>query len=179
MAVDWQTIITAAAVGSIASTVLTLVGQAFERRSRQRELLLSRSLDLAGSKRDFLIRLADKTGATVTLKDDIFLAEEYYEALSHLLRTGTLSPSAKDKLAKGRAKLEEEEKAAEQRSPFNGDKSPVLRACGEAMACAAGDQGWRALCTLGRRSHRDASEGRAGVMSSSCTNGRRTSLPVA
>jgi hypothetical protein len=41
---DWGTVITSAAVGSIVSSVATLIGQRAERNSRKRELLMAKLL---------------------------------------------------------------------------------------------------------------------------------------
>jgi hypothetical protein len=55
-----------------------------------------------------LMMIVENSGGRVraTLRDDIFAAEEYYEALMHLLHKGVLSPTAKAKLEKSVAELE-------------------------------------------------------------------------
>ncbi len=87
-------IITSAVVGSAVAAGLQMLAAHLERRARRRELLLARALDLAKARTEFIMRTADKTGATATLRDDIFLAEGYFRWLSHLMDHGELPAEA-------------------------------------------------------------------------------------
>jgi hypothetical protein len=80
----------------------TFLGGWFERRARRRELLLARALDLAKARTEFNLKMADKTGESIELQDDIMLAEEYFAWLSHLMDHGKLPPEAKAKEAESR-----------------------------------------------------------------------------
>lgn len=91
------TIITSAGVGAFVTAGFTFMGGWFERRARRRELLLSRALDSARTRTEFNLKMADKTGETIELQDDIILAEDYFQWLSHLMDHGKLPPDAKAK----------------------------------------------------------------------------------
>jgi hypothetical protein len=43
---DWGTVITSAAVGSIVSSLATLIGQRAERNARKRELLMVKAVEM-------------------------------------------------------------------------------------------------------------------------------------
>ncbi len=91
----WLAILGSAAVGVVVSTVITLIGQFWERRARRKELLLSKAIELAIRRTDIGMRLADKTGKLVILPDDAMLAAGYYNDLKHLLDKGDLPAEAK------------------------------------------------------------------------------------
>lgn len=84
------TIVTSAAVGALVSSAIALVSQALERRSRRRELLLAKAIELAISKRDFVLKATQGTGRRTQFMDDAVAAAEYYTALDHLLKKGEL-----------------------------------------------------------------------------------------
>jgi hypothetical protein len=90
------TIITSAAVGSLVSAIVQYIGAARERQARRKELLLARALDLAHARNERKLRIADAAGGATTLSDDIYLAEFYFEALSHLMDHGTLPRMTQD-----------------------------------------------------------------------------------
>lgn len=85
-----EIILTSAAVSALISGGLTLTGQFWERRSRKRELLLSKSLELAQERRKTMIELSESTKVPLLLKDDITVAETYYQWLDHLFLYGKL-----------------------------------------------------------------------------------------
>jgi hypothetical protein len=90
-------VLTSAGVATILSGFLTFLGQHLERTSRRNELVLSKALDLAVTRSERLIKLADadpERAVTVTLYDDAVLAETYYQWFQHLLARGELPPSA-------------------------------------------------------------------------------------
>jgi hypothetical protein len=74
---ELATVITSAAVGAVVSALLTLAGQYFERRSRRKELLLSKAIELAFRRTDIVKEVAFKTGRHVAFKDDASLAAGY------------------------------------------------------------------------------------------------------
>lgn len=88
------TVLTSAAVGVLVSGILTLLGQYLERRSRRNELLLAKALEMAVQRTATMVRLAEKTGATVSLVDEVINAETYYRWLKSVLETGKLPPDA-------------------------------------------------------------------------------------
>ena len=86
----WPLILTSAGVAAIVSAGATLIGQALERKTRRKELLLGKAIDLARTRAERLMRIADSRGARTTLEDDIVTAETYYSWLQSLWETGRL-----------------------------------------------------------------------------------------
>ena len=86
------TIITSAAVGALASSILSLIGQHLERKSRREELLMVKAIDLAMHKTDLVKELTIKLDKSATIHDTVFLAAEYYKDLRHLIKRGGLRP---------------------------------------------------------------------------------------
>lgn len=91
------TIATSAGVGAFISSVITLVGQYFERRARRRELLLEKAIDIAKSRTELVLHMADKTGESAKFYDEAFLAETYYQWFYYLLKKGKLPADAKER----------------------------------------------------------------------------------
>lgn len=90
----WLVVLTSSAVGVLVGGIVTLIGQYLERRARRDELLLTKALEAAMQKRELVMKVADKTGATASLVDDVINAETYYRWLKTLLDTGKLPPDA-------------------------------------------------------------------------------------
>lgn len=86
----WPLVLTSAAIAAIVSSGATLVGQAIERRSRRRELLLTKAIELARAKSERAVWIAERTGTSVRLQDDIVSAETYFRWLTHLFDKGIL-----------------------------------------------------------------------------------------
>lgn len=87
---NWQTVLTSAAVGVLVSSLVNLLGQYLERRSRQDEMLFQKALELAIAQRDFRVALADNAGTTATLVN----AETNLRYLKSLMNTGKLPSDA-------------------------------------------------------------------------------------
>jgi hypothetical protein len=90
----WLIVLTSSAVGVLVSGVVTLVGQRLERRARRDELLLTKALEMAVQRTAIMVQLAEKTGATVSLVDEVINAETYFRWLKSVLETGKLPPDA-------------------------------------------------------------------------------------
>jgi len=84
-------ILGSAAVGALTSSIITLIGQSIERRSRKRELILSKSIELAELQVSLLKDAATATGNTVDIQPYIFYARWYHNELGKLLETNKLS----------------------------------------------------------------------------------------
>lgn len=95
-------VLTSAGIAAFVTSVITLFGQWLERRSRRRELLLAKAIDLASMKTELAIRTADKSGAQVELIDAVYLAEKYYRYMNTLLDSGSLPADAHEKLRSSR-----------------------------------------------------------------------------
>ena len=87
----WLTVLTSAAVGALVSSILTFLGQYLERGARRKELLLTKSLEVAKRLSELQIR----TNPTGDLVDEFFVAEMYFQWLESLMKTGQLPPDAK------------------------------------------------------------------------------------
>jgi hypothetical protein len=77
-------VLTSAVVSAVVTSIMTLFGQYFERRARERELLFTKCVELAEKKTQFLMKVAADTGATAILADYAVYAEMYYWLLSSL-----------------------------------------------------------------------------------------------
>jgi len=93
-------IVISAAIGGFITGCFLLTSQFLERQGRRRELLLSKSIELAQERRRTLLEVTKDTNQTVTLLDDITLAEEYYVLLEHLFKKGTLPKKHKESVAR-------------------------------------------------------------------------------
>jgi len=100
------TIVTSAAVGALASSVLSLAGQWLERRARRKELLLSKAIDLAFARRDFVMKTAEREGVSALLRDDAAMAAEYYRVLEQVMDKGTLPDFFTERDTKSRERLD-------------------------------------------------------------------------
>ena len=78
-------ILTSAGVAAFVSGLIAFVGQWLERRSRRRELLLAKAIELAVERTRFLTELAEKRGRPIDILDNAMLTEVYYQWLLHLL----------------------------------------------------------------------------------------------
>ena len=91
MNTPWVTILTSAAVGALASSMVTLVGQLLERRSRRNELLLAKALEMAIRRTDVLLEAIKISGkGSARLPDEVINAETYFRWLKSLLVSGKL-----------------------------------------------------------------------------------------
>lgn len=91
----WLVVVTSSAVGVLVGSVVNLLGQWFERRSRRDEMLLSRAIEMSVKKSEYAVKVAEQNpfmGAW--LVDDVVNAEKYYRWLKALLDTGKLPPDA-------------------------------------------------------------------------------------
>lgn len=56
------TILTSAVVAAAVASVFNLIGQIAERRARRKELILTKALELAKERREFILAVAEKSG---------------------------------------------------------------------------------------------------------------------
>lgn len=98
-------VITSASVGALISTSITLFGQYFERKSRRKELLLSKAIEMGLSKTEFAAKIAKDFHKTIILTDAINLAATYYRELNVLLKTENLSKDFQEHSRKNLEKL--------------------------------------------------------------------------
>lgn len=102
----WAYVIGSATAGALVSAAVTFLGQYFERRARRKELLLSKAIDLAFRYNDVMIKIAEKAGATVGLRDDIMLTVTYFKELQHLIDKGDVTARLKAVEEKSRKAVE-------------------------------------------------------------------------
>ncbi|HEY4320111.1 MAG TPA: hypothetical protein VGM77_02945 [Gemmatimonadales bacterium] len=93
----WLVVLASAGVAAMISAAATFVNSMVERKARQRELFLSKAVDLAVARSEMALALwkATPDAATLTVQDDIVSAEAYFEWLEQLWKDGKLPPNAK------------------------------------------------------------------------------------
>jgi hypothetical protein len=84
------TILTSAVVSAVIASLLNLFGQLIERRARRRELIFTKSVELAKENREFIAKAAKETGQEATVHDYVVYAEMYYWLLKELHDRGRL-----------------------------------------------------------------------------------------
>lgn len=84
-------ILGSAAVGALTSSIISLIGQAVERRARKRELILSKSIELAELHVSLLKDAASATGGVVDIQPYIFYTRWHHRELEQLLDKSKLS----------------------------------------------------------------------------------------
>ena len=94
---DLTTVVTSAAVGAVTAQVINLIGQTLERRSRRREMLLAKAVELAVERVRFAFEVAKESQEDADLKDPGITCAKYYRWLRHLLESGELPSDALDK----------------------------------------------------------------------------------
>ena len=87
-------IITSAAIGAITSAVITLIGQILERKSRIKELLLTKSVDLALHRQRFVLEVAKQSGKDTDFFDPIVNTASYYKWLKSIFKKESLPKDA-------------------------------------------------------------------------------------
>lgn len=90
----WAIVITSASVGAFASAGLTLISQTLERRSRRRELALSKAIEIAIERTELVRQIASQTGSQASFADHAALAETYFRWLVHLIEHDELPTDA-------------------------------------------------------------------------------------
>ena len=91
---DFATVVTSAAVGAVTAQLINLIGQSLERRSRQREMLLAKAVELAVERVRFGFEVAKESQQDAALKDPGITCATYYKWLRHLLENGELPSDA-------------------------------------------------------------------------------------
>ena len=93
---NWKDISTlllgSAAIGAATSAIFTLVNQIFERRARQRELLLTTAVDLS---KTYMERVAALSQPHASVPEVVVLAG-MHKAVKEVFRNGKLSQEALD-----------------------------------------------------------------------------------
>jgi hypothetical protein len=84
------TILTSAVISALIASILNLVGQQVERRARRRELIFTKSVELARENREFIAKAAKETGQAARIHDYVVYAEMYYWLLTGLHDEGKL-----------------------------------------------------------------------------------------
>jgi hypothetical protein len=85
-------ILGSAAVGALVSSLITFLGQMIERKARRKELLLSKSIELAELHVKLLQDAMSATGGVVDIQPYIFYTRSHNRELESLLSTRKLTP---------------------------------------------------------------------------------------
>lgn len=88
-------LIGATGLGSLLSFIFALLGQAIERRSRVKELLLSKAVEMAHHRTETIANAAKHTGQPLVIESPILYTFEIYQELTHLFKTGKLPTQTK------------------------------------------------------------------------------------
>jgi hypothetical protein len=88
----WAIILTSAGVSAIVSSVATLLGQLWERRSRRHDLLLRMAVDLTQIRNAHARREGRKRAPV----EEVALARDYYDALRTMLNDRSPPPTASE-----------------------------------------------------------------------------------
>jgi hypothetical protein len=72
------------------TSLITLYGQYIERNAKSREVLFTKSMELAKAKTDLLIQYTKDTGNPASIHDYVVYAEMYYWLLKKLHDDGRL-----------------------------------------------------------------------------------------
>lgn len=94
-AVNITTVITSAAVGAIAAEAINLLNQALERRSRLKELALSKAIELAIDRARFVCEVAKDQNQEADISDPGVNFAVYFRWLMHIVKKGDLPSDAK------------------------------------------------------------------------------------
>jgi len=97
MAVDLTTVVTSAAIGGVVGSAITFLGQVLERKSRRKELLLAKSVELAIDRARFVYQVAKDEVAEADIGDPAINCATYFRWLKYLLDKGELPPDAMTK----------------------------------------------------------------------------------
>ena len=89
------TVLTSTLVAVVVSSLFGLLGQYLERRARRNELIFKKALDMAIARTEMAIKAAECSGTSLTLYDNVVLAETYYRWLKHLFSYHELPQEAK------------------------------------------------------------------------------------
>lgn len=87
-------ILTSAGVATFVTGIISAGSQWLERRSRRKELLLSKAIEMAFNRTELMRNIARVNNQEVELQDNVKVAEVYYQWLAHLFDEGELPPSA-------------------------------------------------------------------------------------
>jgi hypothetical protein len=94
MPVDLTTIVTSAAIGGVVGSAISFFGQILERKSRRKELLLAKSVELAIDRARFVYQAAEKQDVEADISDPAINCATYFRWLKYLLDKGELPPDA-------------------------------------------------------------------------------------
>jgi hypothetical protein len=94
---DWGAIVTSAAVGALASAVVTGISQWRERIGRKRELMLNMAWEITRQRHEMLVANANRNNQPLYLPDAVFMVEKYFQWLEHLSEHGELPREASER----------------------------------------------------------------------------------
>jgi hypothetical protein len=98
-------LISTAGFGSFMSFLFAFFGQWLERRSRVKELLLSKAIDMARDRIDFLAETSKQNRQDMIIESHLVYAGELYQDLAHLFKKGKLPPQVQIAVEEYRKKI--------------------------------------------------------------------------
>jgi len=91
---DFQTVLASAGVSAIVSSIITLVGKWQDRRQQAKVMLFDLAFRIAKERTELILKAADKSGGSASLRDDVFQAADYYKWIKHLFDKDVLPAEA-------------------------------------------------------------------------------------
>jgi hypothetical protein len=82
-----------AAIGALISSIITVLSQRRERKSRREELALATATTMAANRTSTLIKIEGK------IEPDIVMVEDYFTAFKHLMGHGRLDDKTEERVA--------------------------------------------------------------------------------
>lgn len=88
-------VLTSASVGALAASLITLIGQVFERKSRKKELMLSKAIELSLAKINLAKQLAIANRQPTVFSDPVMMTAIYYKDLNSIFKTGDITKKSR------------------------------------------------------------------------------------
>ncbi|HEY9791705.1 MAG TPA: hypothetical protein V6D22_14975 [Candidatus Obscuribacterales bacterium] len=109
---ELELILTSAGIGAICASLVTtagtLIGQRFEREGRKRELLLSKSVEIALDQRAMYERLSKDRKMEILMPPDLDSITEAYRELDRIFHTGDVFPETRARMDSERDQMLEQ-----------------------------------------------------------------------
>lgn len=94
---DWSIVVTSAGVAALVSGGMTIAGQYFERKSRRKELLLSKAVEVSKEQVAWATE-ANKHDPTIVIPTPIVNVDCYFRELNHIFDKGHFSEETKKEI---------------------------------------------------------------------------------
>ena len=90
-------ILGSAAVGALVSSVITILGQFFDRIAKKKELIFTKAIEMAHDSIELIQANPQNPDGTTTIRPPIIIMRRYHRELTMLYEKGELSPRLETK----------------------------------------------------------------------------------